>query len=76
MGLCAWHMFGFLLTAAVIGTLSEDVRLVPDSLAGQHPLVSEALVTISGSFRNTATLLEVLVATKIAPISGLDSATA
>ena len=49
MGLCAWHMFGFLLTAAVIGTLSEDVRLVPDSLAGQHPFASEALVTISGT---------------------------
>jgi hypothetical protein len=32
------------------------------SLAGQHPLVSEALITISGSVRNTATLLEVLVA--------------
>ena len=28
-----------------------------DSLAGQHPLVSEALITISGSVRNTATLL-------------------
>jgi hypothetical protein len=33
-----------------------------DSLAGQHPLVSEALITISGSVRNPATLLEVLVA--------------
>ena len=30
-----------------------------DSLAEQHPLVSEALITISGSVRNTATLLEV-----------------
>ena len=45
-------------------------------LAGQHPLVSEALITISGSVRNTATLLEVLVATKIAPLSGLDPAKA
>jgi hypothetical protein len=36
-----------------------------NSLADQHPLVSDALVTISGSVRNTATLLEVLVATKI-----------
>jgi hypothetical protein len=43
-----------------------------DTLAEQHPLVSEALITISGSLRNTATLLEVLVATKIAPLSGLD----
>jgi len=47
-----------------------------DSLAEQQPLVSEALITISGSVRNTATLLEVLVATKIAPISGLDPASA
>ena len=46
------------------------------SLAEQHPLVSEALVTISGSVRNTATLLELLVATKIAPASGLDAAEA
>ena len=47
-----------------------------DTLADQHPLVSEALITISGSVRNTATLLEVLVATKIAPLAGLDPATA
>jgi hypothetical protein len=47
-----------------------------DSLAEQHPLVSEALITISGSVRNTATLLEVLVATKMPPISGLDPTTA
>ena len=37
-----------------------------DSLAEQHPLVSDALIGISGSVRNTATLLEVVVAIKIA----------
>ena len=47
-----------------------------DSLAGQHPLVSEALITISGSVRNTATLLEVLVATKMGLLSGLNPASA
>jgi hypothetical protein len=47
-----------------------------DALAEQHPLVSEALITISGSVRNTATLLEVLVATKLAPLSELDPADA
>jgi hypothetical protein len=47
-----------------------------DSLAEQHPLVSEALITISGSVRNTATLLEVLVATKMALISELNPASA
>jgi hypothetical protein len=45
-----------------------------DSLAGVHPIVSEALVTISGSVRNTATLLEVLVATKMGLLPGLDPA--
>ena len=47
-----------------------------DSLAKQHPLVSETLITSSGSVRNTATLLELLVATKITQLSGLDSANA
>ncbi|HUD67753.1 MAG TPA: hypothetical protein VMQ17_24435 [Candidatus Sulfotelmatobacter sp.] len=47
-----------------------------DLLAEQHPVLFEALITISGSVRNTATLLEVLVATKIAPLSGLDPADA
>jgi len=41
-----------------------------DLLAEEHPVVSEALITISGSVRNTATLLEVLVATKVEPLSG------
>jgi len=45
-------------------------------LAEQHLLVTEALINISGSVRNTATLLEVLVATKIVPLSGLDPANA
>jgi hypothetical protein len=34
-------------------------------LAEQHPPVSEALMTISGSVRNAATVLGVLVATKM-----------
>ncbi|MGE5083006.1 MAG: hypothetical protein ACM3ND_08880 [Acidobacteriota bacterium] len=45
-----------------------------DSRAGQHPLVSEALITISGSVRNTPTLLDVLVATKMSPLAGPASA--
>ena len=47
-----------------------------DTLAEEHPLVEEALLTISGSVRNTATVLEVLVALKIAPTSGFNSASA
>ena len=47
-----------------------------DLLAEEHPVVSEALITISGSVRNTATLLEVLVATKMGTLSGLDPANA
>ena len=47
-----------------------------DLLAEEHPLISEALITISGSVRNTATLLEVLVATKTGQLSALDPANA
>ena len=37
-----------------------------EALAEQHPPVSEALLMISGSVRNTATVLEVLIVTKTA----------
>jgi hypothetical protein len=47
-----------------------------DSLSEQHPLVAEALISISGSVRNTATLLQVLVAMKMAPFPGLQPADA
>ena len=47
-----------------------------DLLAEEHPVVSEALITISGSVRNTATLLEVLVATRMGQFSALDPASA
>ncbi|MGC2197247.1 MAG: hypothetical protein WA628_21405 [Terriglobales bacterium] len=47
-----------------------------DSLAEQHPLVTDALITISVSVRNTATLLEVLVATKMGASLGLNPAEA
>jgi hypothetical protein len=41
-----------------------------DALAGEHPVVSEALATISSNVRHTATLLEVLVVTKLGPLGG------
>jgi hypothetical protein len=47
-----------------------------DSLAEQHPLVSEALIGISGSVRNTATLLEVVAAMKLPTVAGFDPANA
>jgi hypothetical protein len=43
-----------------------------DSLADEHeklPAVSEALITISGNVRHTATLLELLVELKMGPPS-------
>lgn len=43
----------------------NDVSNRLEQLAELHPLVSEALLTISGSVRNTATILGVLVATKM-----------
>lgn len=53
---------------------AEQFHLVSnqlDLLAGQHPIVSEALISISGSVRNTATLFERgLVVTKISSHSG------
>jgi hypothetical protein len=35
-----------------------------EALAEKHPALSEPLITVAGTVRNTATLLEVLVATK------------
>ena len=63
-------------TTAILQEIQRlyDVSDCLDSLAEQYPLVSEALVVISGSVRNTATLLEVLVATKMSPLPGLDAA--
>jgi len=45
----------------------EQLHGVSDRLEGlaeQHPPVSDALITIAGSVRNTATVLAVLIATK------------
>jgi hypothetical protein len=36
-----------------------------DSLAGQHPIVEEELISISGNILSNAVLLEVLLATRI-----------
>ena len=36
-----------------------------EGLADKHPPVSEALITIAGNVRSTATVLAVLVATKL-----------
>jgi hypothetical protein len=47
----------------------HDVSDRLDSLADEHPTVSEALLTISGNVRHTATLLQVLVVTKMGPLS-------
>jgi hypothetical protein len=47
-----------------------------DALAEKHPVVSDALITISGNVRHTATLLEVLVVTKLGPLTGSGPATA
>jgi hypothetical protein len=45
-----------------------------DSLAEEHPHVSEALITISGNVRHTAALLKVLVVSKMGPLSGSGTA--
>jgi hypothetical protein len=65
-------------SAAILYEIQKlyDVSDRLDSLSEQYPLVSEALITISGSVRNTATLLEVLVATKMARFPGIQPADA
>jgi hypothetical protein len=45
-----------------------------DVLAGEHAPISEALSILSGTVRNSATLLEVLVALKLEPLRGYDPA--
>lgn len=40
-----------------------------DELSEEHPVVSDALITIAGNVRHIATLLEVLVVTKMGPPS-------
>jgi hypothetical protein len=66
------HSNAILLEVQQLYNVSDRLH----TLAEQNPLVSEALISISGSVRNTATLLEVLVAMKIAPLAGLDPASA
>jgi hypothetical protein len=64
------HLNAILHEVQQLHNVSDRLEL----LARQHPIVSEALISISGSVRNTATLLEVLVAMKITSLSGLDPA--
>jgi hypothetical protein len=42
----------------------QDVSTRLEGLAEQHPRLSEALTTIAGNVRTTATVLAVLVVTK------------
>jgi hypothetical protein len=43
----------------------HDVSARLEGLAERHPAVSEALLTIAGNVRSSATVLAVLVATKL-----------
>ncbi len=54
---------------------ANKLRKISDSLdvlAAQHAPLTEALTILSGSVRNSATLLEVLVALRMGPALGLD----
>jgi hypothetical protein len=55
------HSSAILREARQLHNVSERL----DSLAEQHPLISEGLITISGNVRHTAVLLEVLVSMKM-----------
>jgi hypothetical protein len=54
--------------ARKLHTVSDSL----DLLAAQHAPIGDALSILSGSVRNSATLLEVLVALKLGPEQGLD----
>ena len=54
--------------ARKLHTVSDSL----DLLATQHAPIGDALSILSGSVRNSATLLEVLVALKLGPEQGLD----
>ena len=43
----------------------KDVSGRLESLADKHPTVTDAILKICGTIRSTATILEVLVATKL-----------
>jgi hypothetical protein len=49
----------------------NDVSDRLDYFAGQHPVVSERLLAISGNIRSSVTSLEVLFTTEMSPCSGL-----
>jgi hypothetical protein len=57
-----------LLEAKKLPKVSDSL----DVLAAQHAPLAEALTILSGSVRNSATLLEVLVSLRMGPASGLD----
>ena len=46
----------------------KDVSGRLELLADEHPTVADAILSISGTIRSTATILEVLVATKLGGI--------
>ena len=46
----------------------KDVSGRLELLADEHPTVTDAILTICGTIRNTATILEVLVATKLSGV--------
>jgi hypothetical protein len=54
---------------------ATKLRKISDSLetlAGQHTPLTEALSILSGSVRNSATLLEILVALRLGPLPEID----
>jgi hypothetical protein len=61
------HVNTILLEAQKLNEVSARL----DHLAGEHPVVSDGLLAISENVRNSATLLEVLVTTKMRLRSGL-----
>jgi hypothetical protein len=59
-----------LLEAKKLHKVSDSL----DELAAQHAPIEQALTVLSGNVRNSAKLLEVLVALRLGPEPGLESA--
>jgi len=71
IGVCM-DKIAFLQEIQQLQTISERLT----SLAGEHPVAAEALLILSGNIRHNATLLELLLITRIEPLSGRGPANA
>jgi hypothetical protein len=66
------HPTAILHEAQKLHSVSDRLELLPNNIRSSQ----KRLITVSGSVRHSATLLEILVATKMMPLSEFDPASA